>query len=160
MTQEHITITEEVQKDGTLQTITRETVQTTVPTPEEVKGQQAMGVTHPEYVSAADRVYEYDEELGMSRSVPRTDKDDEDELTLAIEELEASNGPTDPIPEQETVIPGGTNPLVEPDTGFTPMTFGEPETTPHPDPICHHPVGNGECQLEAGHTGAHKLNVD
>ena len=25
--------------------------------------------------------------------------------------------------------------------------------------ICHHPVGNGECVLEAGHAGSHRLTL-
>ncbi len=73
MTQEHVTITEEVQKDGQIVTQKRETLQTTVETPEQIAGRQAMGVTHPDFVPATERRYVYDEELGMSRSEPVPD---------------------------------------------------------------------------------------
>ena len=145
MTQEHITITEEVQKDGQIVTQTRETLQTTVETPEQIAGRQAMGVTHPDYIPASEREYTYNEATGMSESKPREEVElvespETEELGDELEPLDEPEPVTDEEMEQST------------STDYQPMT--------EPDGICGHSVGNGECQLEVGHSGAHKLNVD
>ena len=135
MTQEHIIITEEVQKDGELVTIERETLQTTTPTPKEIKGQQAYGVTHPGYVSAQDRTYEYDEAIGMSRSVPL-------------------DGPTDPGPT-EAELQERADSLVDDEDDETEEFESEATLVQNPDE-CGHPVGDGSCILESGHSGQHR----
>lgn len=140
MTSQHITLTEEVQKDGQLVTQERVTLQTT-PDPADMPIRtQAYSVNHPDYVGATERVYTYDEELGMSRSeaAPRLEAELETEETESVAEDGDDESETEDDEDEE----------VEAD---------EEESVPA---ICHHPVGNGECQLPEGHEGQHRLNID
>lgn len=129
MTLEHITITEEVVKDGKVVTQSRETVQYTPDATEPSGTFLAYGLNHPGFVSAQDRVYAYNEETGMSESRPA---DVVEPVEPEVEELLEDEEVTEEELEEES----------------------ETET------LCHHPVGNGECQLPADHEGQHKLNVD
>lgn len=135
MTLEHITITEEVVKDGKVVTESRETVQYTPDTTEASGTNLAYGLNHPGFVSAQDRIYTYNEETGMSESKP-ADVVEPVEPESDVEELLEDEEVTEEELEEEAKE--------------------ESET----DALCHHPVGNGECQLPADHEGQHKLNVD
>jgi hypothetical protein len=142
MTQEHITITEEVQKDGQLVTETRETLQTTVETPEVALGRQAYGVTHPDYVSAQDRTYVLNEATGMSESVPAPVADE--------------------APDTETEEEGLADVAEEEDVEVDEEDEEDEEEELEEDAeaeVCGHPIGNGECQLAPGHDGQHRINV-
>ena len=138
ISQEHVTLTEEVQKDGQVVTVTRETLQSTVETPEDIKGKQAYGVTHPGYISAQDRVYTYNEETGMSESEVR-------DVNPTEEELPEDQPVTQEEIDEEEELDEEEEPIDE-------IPFATPEA-------CAHPVGNGECVLEAGHSGAHRLTL-
>ncbi len=134
MTQEHIILTEEVQQDGQLVTIERETLKTTAETPEQAQTKQAYGIGHPDYVTAADRVYVYDEELGMSRS--------------------------EPADVVEPVEPGASEPETEDEADEELEDEEEDlEDDDSEEEVCNHPVGNGQCVLESGHSGSHRLTL-
>lgn len=134
MTQEHITITEEVVKDGQVVTEERVTVQTTPDPHDNPVTNAAMGVSHPDFVPAAERTYTYNEATGMSESEPA-----EVVVDVSPEQLE----------ELQSIG------AVEPETDADEELGFEPET----DSLCLHIVGNGFCQLPADHEGQHKLNV-
>lgn len=57
MTLQPVTITEEVIKDGVLQTVTRETLQLVTDPVEEAAREVAISVHHPDFISAQDRIY-------------------------------------------------------------------------------------------------------
>lgn len=73
MTQEHITITEEVVKNGKVVTDNRVTLQTTPEPVAPPTGNPAYNPDHPQYISAQDRVYTFNEATGMSESRARED---------------------------------------------------------------------------------------
>lgn len=116
MTSEHVTITEEVVKDGQVVTQERETLQWTPDPHDDPIRTQAMNVNHPDFIAAEDRVYTYDPETGMSTSKRREEPTE------------------DTFPE------------------------GDAETDTEPE-FCGHPIGNGTCALEAGHSGSHRMYV-
>lgn len=188
MTQERVTVTEEVVVAGEVVTQQRETLKLVTEPEEEIARKEAMSVNHPDYVSAQDRVYTYNPETNMSESARRPDPVEEPEPDE--EEVE----PTDrEILQQwiwdEQVSEGGSG-YIELDRDYYldgPVTIPEGMTVTAPAGItlyavdgndtliegdgtyienilvaatCNHPIGNGACILEDGHAGQHRLNPE
>lgn len=138
MTQEHVTITEEVVKDGQVITQERVTLKTTPDPHDNPVTNAAMGVTHPDFVPASERVYTYNEATGMSESKPM-DVVEPAEPEVIEDEPELTEG--EEVTEEET-------------------EEASDELESETQALCHHPIGNGECQLPEGHSGSHRMNVD
>lgn len=131
---ERITITEEVQKNGQIVTEERETLQYTEDPVEVQTRELAKGLVHGNIVLPQDRVYTYDEELGMSTSRPRA-------------EAEASETSDEP---EETEEEDYEEESEEEDSE-------EGDEEPENFQPCDHPVGSGSCILPFGHSGSHRL---
>lgn len=150
MTSEHVTITEEVVKDGQVVTQERVTLKTTPDPHDNPVTNAAMGVTHPDFVPATERVYTYNEATGMSESKPM---DVVEPAEPEVEELEEDEPVTKEELEDEEISPEERRA----DDQSAALEYGIEELKPA---LCHHPIGNGECQLPEGHSGSHRMNVD
>lgn len=95
---EKVTITEEVQKNGAVVEETRETLKWVDEPVETIGANLAVGLTHPGFVPASERVYTWDEDLGMSVSKPREEVVETEESTADSEEV-TEEAETESLPE-------------------------------------------------------------